>query len=181
MTSRRVRLSKRLSYHLRHDPGAIGLDLDRHGWGRVDQLLDALERHGVAADRGALVDVVRHGDKPRFELSADGAHIRARYGHSIPIESGDAPIAPPPVLYHGTAERVVATILAQGLAPMGRRQVHLSDDVPTARQVGARHGRAVVLAVDAAAMVRDGATFRRPAAGVWLVDRVPPRYVRRLA
>jgi putative RNA 2'-phosphotransferase len=40
--------------------------------------------------------------------------------------------------------------------------------------VGARHGRPVVLRVDAEGMARDGAVFTRSANGVWLVDAVPP-------
>jgi putative RNA 2'-phosphotransferase len=55
--------------------------------------------------------------------------------------------------------------------------VHLSPDVATARTVGGRRGRPVVLRVDAAAMVADGLLFSRSANGVWLTDSVPPRYV----
>jgi putative RNA 2'-phosphotransferase len=55
--------------------------------------------------------------------------------------------------------------------------VHLSPDEATARRVGARHGRPVVLRVDAEGMARDGAVFTRSANGVWLVDAVPPAFL----
>jgi putative RNA 2'-phosphotransferase len=56
--------------------------------------------------------------------------------------------------------------------------VHLSADVATARRVGRRRGRPVVLRVDATGMVADGATFTRSDNGLWLVDAVPPRFLR---
>ena len=52
--------------------------------------------------------------------------------------------------------------------------MHLSADVETARRVGGRRGRPVVLRVDATALAADGVTFTRSANGVWLVDAVPP-------
>jgi putative RNA 2'-phosphotransferase len=62
---------------------------------------------------------------------------------------------------------------------MARHHVHLSATAETARVVGARHGRPVVLVVDAAGMSRAGIPFYRSANGVWLVDHVPPRYLRK--
>ena len=49
-----------------------------------------------------------------------------------------------------------------------------------ARRVGARRGRPVVLEVDARVRRRDGHDFYLSENGVWLVERVPPRYLRRL-
>ena len=62
---------------------------------------------------------------------------------------------------------------------MQRQHVHLSADEATAATVGRRHGRPVVLAVDAAAMVTGGHSFFRSENGVWLVDRVPVAYLRK--
>jgi putative RNA 2'-phosphotransferase len=61
---------------------------------------------------------------------------------------------------------------------MGRHDVHLSAEPETARRVGARRGTPVVLAVDAAAMVMAGHSFRVSANDVWLVSAVPPQYLR---
>ena len=59
-----------------------------------------------------------------------------------------------------------------------RHHVHLSGDEPTARRVGQRRGKPVVLVVEAGRMHRDGHAFYRSANGVWLTDSVPPEYLR---
>lgn len=174
-----VRLSKRLSYVLRHAPDSVGISLDAAGWVDIADLLAALARHGRPVSRAELVDVVARNDKQRFAIDATGSRIRASQGHSVPVDLGYPAAEPPAELFHGTVERSVPAILAEGLRAGNRHAVHLSPDVGTARRVGARRGRPVVLRVDAAAMVRDGADFTRSANGVWLVDAVPPRYLRR--
>ena len=74
----------------------------------------------------------------------------------------------------------VASIVESGLDKRKRHHVHLSADRETAVKVGSRHGRPVVFAVDAAAMVAAGFMFWRSQNGVWLADRVPPQYLQRL-
>ncbi|MGI9599046.1 MAG: RNA 2'-phosphotransferase, partial [Acidimicrobiales bacterium] len=115
--------------------------------------------------------------KQRFALSADGARIRANQGHSIVVDLDLSPIAPPPVLFHGTATRFLDAILTDGLQPGDRNHVHLSGDVETATAVGRRHGTATVLTVDSETMHRHGRTFFRSENGVWLTDSVPARYL----
>jgi len=63
---------------------------------------------------------------------------------------------------------------------MSRQHVHLSADIPTAVAVGKRHGRPLVFAIDTMSMARDGFVFFRSANGVWLIDHVPPQYLREL-
>jgi putative RNA 2'-phosphotransferase len=169
-----VRVSKRLSHVLRHHPDSVGLTLDEHGWVAVDELLAALH-----LTRAELDEVVAGNDKKRFALDDGGTRIRASQGHSVPVDLGHAPAVPPGELFHGTVERFLPSILAEGLRPGNRHAVHLSTDRETAERVGARRGRPVVLLVDAAAMSRDGVVFTRSDNGVWLVDAVPPRYLTR--
>jgi putative RNA 2'-phosphotransferase len=167
-----VRRSKRLSSVLRHAPDRVGLTLDAAGWVDVDALLAAL-----GWTRAELERVVATNDKRRFALDGTGTRIRASQGHSVAVDLGYAAQPPPPVLFHGTAERNLPAIEAEGLRPGRRHAVHLSPDEATARRVGARHGRPVVLRVDAEGMARDGAVFTRSANGVWLVDAVPPAFL----
>jgi putative RNA 2'-phosphotransferase len=174
-----VRVGKRLSYVLRHRPDSVGLALDEAGWVDVDALLAALATSGLPLTRAELEQVVGADDKDRFALDGTGTRIRASQGHSVAVELGYAPRTPPPLLFHGTVERNLPAIRAEGLRPGNRHAVHLSPDAGTARRVGARRGRPVVLRVDAAAMAADGAVFTRSANGVWLVDAVPPRYLDR--
>jgi putative RNA 2'-phosphotransferase len=175
-----VRASKRLSFVLRHRPDSVGLALDDAGWVDVDALLGALAAHGLRLTRAELEHVVATNDKRRFAFDATGRRIRASQGHSVAVALGYAPADPPAELFHGTVERFLPAILAEGLRPGNRHAVHLSADVDTARAVGARRGRPVVLRVDAAAMAAEGAEFSRSANGVWLVAAVPARHLARL-
>ena len=170
-------MSKRLSYVLRHRPESVGLTLDDAGWVDVDALLSALAAHGLTLTRADLEDVVATNDKRRFAFDGSGARIRASQGHSVGVDLGYAAQTPPAALFHGTVERFVPVILAEGLRPGRRHAVHLSPDVATARTVGARRGTPVVLRVDAAAMAADGHPFTRSANGVWLTDAVPPTFL----
>ncbi|WP_280724996.1 RNA 2'-phosphotransferase [Kitasatospora sp. MAA4] len=174
-----VKTSKRLSKVLRHDPGALGLTLDEGGWVRVDTLLAAFAERGGRLTRAELDHVVETNNKRRFAYSEDGLRIRASQGHTVEVDLGLAATEPPPVLFHGTAQSSVAAIFRDGLRPMARQDVHLSAETETATRVGARHGRPVVLRVDAAAMAADGHEFRVSANGVWLTDAVPPQYLSR--
>lgn len=176
MTDELVRRSRTLAYVLRHHPEEVGLTLDAGGWVEVDVLLAALVAHGHALTPDDLRRLAAPtSGKRRFELHE--GRVRAAQGHSVAVDLGLEPIAPPPRLFHGTATRFLDRILAVGLRPMSRHHVHLSADRETATAVGARHGRVVVLTVDAAALHADGGTFYRATNGVWLVDAVPPRYL----
>lgn len=176
---RTVRLSKQLSYHLRHAPERIGIELDPAGWVDVDVLLAALATHGKAMTRAELDRVVAENDKQRFAFDSTGTRIRANQGHSVPVDLDLPPATPPDLLYHGTVGTSVAAIMRDGLRPMSRHDVHLSPDVQTATKVGARRGTPVVLTVAAGRMARDGHEFRVSANGVWLVAAVPPDYISR--
>lgn len=123
-----------------------------------------------------LEEVVANSDKQRFALDATGSKIRANQGHSVPVELQLLPQVPPPILYHGTSTRSIVVILEQGLLKMRCHHVHLSSDVETAHRVGKRHGSPVVLRVDAASMYQAGYVFYCSDNGVWLTDRVPPRF-----
>ena len=175
--SRRRNVSKFLSYVLRHNPDTIGIELDEAGWVDVNELLAGCERNGRHLTREELAEVVATNDKQRFAFSQDGRSIRASQGHSIPVDLGYAPTPPPAVLYHGTVEGNLPAITREGITKGDRHAVHLSPDRETAAKVGSRHGRPVVLEIDAAAMHADGHRFYLSANGVWLTEHVPPAYV----
>jgi len=177
---RRIHISKFISKHLRHEPEAIGLVLEPGGWVPIDDLLAAAARAGCPFTRDELQHVVSACDKQRFALDETGTRVRANQGHSTNVELDLEPATPPAELYHGTAERWLDAILREGLLKMARHHVHLSSDTATARRVGSRHGKPVILVIDSAGMVADGHTFFRSANGVWLVERVPAQYLRLL-
>jgi putative RNA 2'-phosphotransferase len=171
-----VRLSKRLAWALRHDPAGAGLTLDAEGWAAVPEVL---ERLGLT--RARLDAIVEGNDKRRFAVrtGTDGVpRIRAVQGHSVTVELGLSPVDPPAVLFHGTPEANLPSILATGLERRRRQQVHLSADERTAYAVGRRRRtRPVVLRVDAAGMAAAGHLFYRSENGVWLTDHVPPAFL----
>ena len=177
MSKSQSRLSRTLSLVLRHDPGVIGLILDGHGWARIDELLDCLNRKGKRVDRDLLEKIVAESDKQRFRISKDGKRLRANQGHSILIELNFEEKDPPQWLYHGTASRFMNAIEREGLQKQSRHHVQLSGDKDTARKAGARHGKPVVLEVAAQLMVSHGHQFFQSENGVWLVDEVPPDYL----
>lgn len=175
---RTVTVSKYLSKHLRHAPEAIGITLEPNGWVGVDDLLAATARHGFPITREELEEVVRGSDKQRFALDPTGTKLKANQGHSTEVELHFTAAAPPAVLYHGSVERNVESILATGLDKGRRHHVHLSKDIATATTVGSRRGEAIIFVVDAARMAADGLPFWVSDNGVWLADAVPPQYLR---
>ena len=175
-----IRLSKFLSKHLRHAPAAIGLTLAEGGWVAVLDLLAACAAHGHPLSRAELESLVADSDKQRFAFDASGTRIRAQQGHSVEVDLQLTPAEPPAVLYHGTVAAALPAIWREGLQKMSRHHVHLSPDVETARRVGSRRGRPVLLVVEAAALHAAGSVFYQSGNGVWLVDSVPPAYLREL-
>ncbi|MGC9104592.1 MAG: RNA 2'-phosphotransferase [Candidatus Methanodesulfokora sp.] len=175
----REKLSRLLTYILRHNPSAIGMKLDESGFS--DITVDEIARR-ISARRGYewvkpehISAVVKTDDKGRFEI-AEG-RMRATYGHSIDVNAG-VPVRDVKVLYHGTTLRAWRRIKDEGIRPGKRRFVHLSSSVEDAIDVARRHGKdVVVLEIDAEAMIRDGYEIRRAGRGIYLVRKVPPKYI----
>lgn len=180
MERRLVTVSKFLAKHLRHDPAALGLVLQPGGWVSVDEILAASQKIGFPISFDELVECVETNDKRRFAFNETGDLIRANQGHSVEVDLQLEERVPPDVLYHGTVERFLASIMAEGLIKGKRHHVHLSRDVETARKVGARRGRPVILQVAAEQMRVEGHKFFVSANGVWLTDAVPASYLTRL-
>ena len=179
MTDREKKyMSKFLSLILRHKPEAAGITLDANGWADVDALLKGMNaKRDVPITLDAIKEVVSTNDKKRFAFNGDFSKIRANQGHSINVDVELKEARPPAVLYHGTAERRVKSIIEDGLKPQDRIHVHLSTDKETAEKVGRRHGHPAILVVQAGRMHDDGFRFYLSENGVWLTDSVPPVYI----
>jgi putative RNA 2'-phosphotransferase len=180
MDRRLVTVSKFLAKHLRHAPDALGLTLQPGGWVSVDDLLAASARAGFAISYDELIECVETNDKRRFSFDDSGDLIRANQGHSVEVDLLLEEKEPPEVLYHGTVERFLASIMTEGLHKGRRHHVHLSKDTDTARKVGARRGRPVILRVDARTMHQQGFKFFLSTNGVWLTDSVPVAFLMRM-
>jgi len=172
-----VKTSKLLSLILRHEPERVGLKLDSAGWVSVNELLEAMNRHGISLTLDELKHVVATNDKKRFAFSDGGQRIRASQGHSVEVDLQYQVEVPPEFLYHGTPQKFVESIRTSGLNKGERHDVHLSMDSATATKVGERRGKSVVLKIRAGQMHRAGHVFRRSANNVWLVDLVPGEFI----
>ncbi len=168
--------SKFISLILRHKPEAAGIALDEHGWADVRKLIAGVNRTRPLTME-QLETIVRTDSKQRYSFNADHTLIRANQGHSIPVDVELKKTAPPAVLYHGTGAKYVPSVKKEGLLPQSRLYVHLSSDVPTALNVGRRHGKPVVFRIDAGKMAEDGYDFFLSVNGVWLTKHVPVRYM----
>ncbi|MDR1794209.1 MAG: RNA 2'-phosphotransferase [Erysipelotrichaceae bacterium] len=172
-----VRLSKLLSLVLRHQPEKLGIEIDAQGYTDVEILLYKMQSAGWQIDREILDEVVSTNNKQRFAYDSTGTKIRASQGHSLHVDLKYEPVIPPAVLYHGTGEKSLASILANGLSKRSRQHVHLCADIKTAIQVGKRHGPPVVLIVQAKRMHENGYRFYLSDNGVWLTDFVGPEHL----
>lgn len=183
--TRRTRLSKFLSGALRHFPGDAGIELDDRGFTDYDDLVAAATDRYDWLHPEHVEAVVATDPKGRFEWTAtdpdtekpDG-RVRAAYGHSVDVdlESTNAPV--PDRLYHGTAPENVASILEEGLRPMARQHVHLSDSPEAARRVARRHTEEpVMLAIDAAGLLEDGHRVAKRGRDTYTTEWVPPSYL----
>ena len=174
-----VKLSKDISYALRHAPQKYGLELDSEGNVPAEKLLEALNGRGRYERTVTAEDierVIETSDKKRFEIK-DGL-IRALYGHSVAERISKDDIEPPDILYHGTAHKALGAIMDEGLKPMGRQYVHLSADTDTAVQVGRRRDKMpVILKISARKAYNNGIRFYRGNEKVILCDLVPPQYI----
>ena len=172
------KLSKIVSYALRHAPWEYELELDGEGWVEIEQLLTALryDTEWKEITENELSKMIEVSDKKRHEI-LDGK-IRALYGHSVPQKILKESSTPPSILYHGTKRHLVQQILSEGIQPMGRQYVHLSVDIETAEIVGKRKDSdPVILQIQAEQAFNEGIQFYQGNNIVWLADHIPHKYI----
>lgn len=176
-----TKLSVYISYLLRHQPEAIGLAMDKHGWASVTELTEKINEAGrYHITRPILDEIVRTDKKGRFCYSEDGSMIKACQGHSISWVEPELTFGQPPeYLYHGTTEESWQKIRESGcISRMGRHAVHMQAEEAKAWLSAKRwHRTPVVLKIDAAAMYSDGAAFGVSDNGVWCAESVPVDYI----
>lgn len=170
-----VKTSRYISLILRHKPQVIGAKLDNEGWCNVDILLK-----GCNISLNDLERIVREDNKGRYSFNDDKTMIRANQGHSssVNVNLKFKQIIPPDILYHGTSNKHLKSILNTGLNKGARCHVHLADNIKIAEQVGARRkGEVVILSINCKQMIKDGYVFYLSDNNVWLCDNIPPKYL----
>ena len=171
------KLSKFLSFVLRHNPQSIGLTLDVNGWADLDELIEK-SKTKIVLTQILIEEVVIQNDKQRFIIKNN--KIRANQGHSIQVDLELKGVTPPDILYHGTATKFIVSIMREGLSKQNRQHVHLSKDIQTASIVGLRHGKLVMLEVDSKKMFEEGFEFYLSENGVWLTNSVGVKFLKEI-
>lgn len=177
-----VKVSRHLACLLRHAPELADLDMDRHGWVAVRQLIENVNARGEYHLTPELLrEIVDTDNKGRYRISPDGVRIKACQGHSIPWVEPELEVrVPPEYLYHGTTAEALQEIMAGGaIERMSRHAVHLQADFGPAWQSAARRRKKtpVVLKIAAGEMHRSGAEFSISENGVWFCQRIPTAYI----
>jgi putative RNA 2'-phosphotransferase len=167
------KLSKFISYVLRHHPQILNITMDEQGWVSVVKLLENL--NGVSLDR--LENIVTENNKKRFAFNDDKTRIRASQGHSIEIDLAYSPVEPPEFLFHGTAVQNIDSIKKSGIVKGERHHVHLSSDKETARSVGKRPGKPIILIIQSKVMHEAGYQIFVSENDVWLTEFVPVAFI----
>lgn len=163
-----VRLSKALSFVLRHGATKLGLQLGADGFLYVDEILSLPQYR--AYTQGDVLRVVENSNKQRFAVRshpADGRlQIRANQGHSLQVE--DLELIPitkdtglPDIVVHGTYLRHWPSIKSQGLSRMSRMHIHLAPGLPAADEVisGMRNSCDLAVFIDLPKALSDGLKF----------------------
>lgn len=174
-------LRRLLTRILRHDPASHAVRLTEKGWAELDSIVAAVNRRRrllrlwqpwTEDDLLAFVATERE----RFEIR--NGSVRARYGHSLPIDLGTIRL-PPERLYHGTSSDYLGAIRMLGLRAYSRHDVHLTSDIDYAAKIAETHaGTSVTLGIRAGEACRQGGmSFRQATEHVWLIRRLPVDYI----
>lgn len=173
MVGNRKKISKYMTYLLRHEPS--GLDVSNEGFVEMSSLLEKLRDRWPDITKSHVREVVERDPKGRYEIKE--GKIRARYGHSIDVQP-TLNEATADVLYHGTTSQAAQNILEEGLKSRGRQKVHLSATVEDAMEVGKRRTRnPVILRVNVEKAQSEGINVERASDKVFVADYIPPRFI----
>lgn len=174
------RLSKFLSFLLRHGADEFHLALDEQGFADFDKVWAIVQRRYRGKFSKEDLEPILAGEldgKKRLEL-VDG-QIRAIYGHNRRVKQvAYEPAEPPAILYHGTHAHVIEKIQESGLLPMERQYVHLSVDQERAFTVARRYTRdPIMLEVRAQEAQAAGHVFFQPDNNHFLCEAIPAEFI----
>lgn len=165
-----IRVSKYLSYLLRHGAEKSNLNISKTGFVSVNQIISLPQSRNYKLDEETIRKIVDTNDKKRFELSKSENGellIRACQGHSIKnldetqmmteiIDANEYPI-----IVHGTYFVNWNKIKIEGLKTMNRNHVHFAIGYPQDQQVisGMRKSCEIFIEIDMHKAIHDGIKF----------------------
>jgi putative RNA 2'-phosphotransferase len=169
------RISRFLTYLLRHRPKEYPLVFDKRGFVEWRDVVEFVQERFYDATEDDIRAVVIDSEKKRFELQGD--KVRATYGHSFRVDLGEDVVEPPAQLYYGTARDLAQSMLRNGLKPRDRQYVHLSVSAEEAESVARRHDpNPAIIVVDAQAAHDEGIQFHS-SGPLYLVEAVPAKFL----
>ncbi|XP_042862520.1 tRNA 2'-phosphotransferase 1-like isoform X2 [Penaeus japonicus] len=134
MGDHKVKVSKALSWLLRHGAAKEGLELLPGGWAKLDDVLKRPKFKRVTLQD--IKEIVASCPKQRFGLKEDSGvyYIKANQGHSIQVEDPELTEVTledgVPEVVHGTYYRHWPSIREQGLSRMNRTHIHFAPGLP---------------------------------------------------
>lgn len=163
---------KYLAYILRHGfTKMTGHDLPDGGWVHMCVLTE------LGINRNDIINILKSDNKTRFEMN--GECIRAIQGHSIDTNIEYDSKTPPDILFHGTTVGAWMDIKNEGLSKMKRHDVHMTESFILADLNAKRWGGVpLILSIDCRSMENDGYIFKKSLNDVWLIEHVPPKYLK---
>jgi putative RNA 2'-phosphotransferase len=168
------RLSRFLTFLLRHQPKDYPLAIDREGFAPWQEVVDMVQERFYDVTEEQIRSLIAGAEKKRFEMRGD--KVRATYGHSFPVDLSGVAAEPPAELYFGAAHDLAQSMLHSGLTPRDRQYVHLSVTAEEAESVAKRHYPApAIIVVDAQAAHAEGIQFYE-SGPLFLVEQVPARF-----
>jgi len=169
------RLSRFLTFLLRHKPRDYPLAFDREGFAPWQEVVDMVQERFYDVTEEQIRSLIDGAEKKRFELRGD--QVRATYGHSFPVDLGATEAEPPAELYFGAARDLAESMLHSGLKPRDRQYVHLSVTAEEAESVARRHDPSpAILVIDAQAAHAEGIRFYE-SGPLFLVEQVPAKFL----
>ncbi|WP_339850357.1 RNA 2'-phosphotransferase [uncultured Dokdonia sp.] len=177
MSENQEKISKLISYWLRHKPEDGNIQLDQFGWAEMKSVITALNSKRFELTENQLIELNDSFDKVRWEIDSEKKRIKATHGHSISIEQELNSELPNKILFHGTASKNIAGIIKNGLLSGQRQYVHLSEDIEMASKVGKRHGKPFLIEINTTELIENGWEFFKTQQNVWLTKNIPSKYL----
>lgn len=167
--SQEVKISKYLSYLLRHGAKEKNLQMSIDGFVEVNSILNLQQSKSYKISLEIIKKIVETNDKRRFEIKTEDGKIfiRACQGHSIKDLDETKmmrEITNPeefPVVVHGTYSKNWEIIKSEGLKVMNRNHVHFAPGYPKDDQVisGMRSTCDVFIELDIRMALSEGIKF----------------------
>ncbi len=174
------KLGRTMAGVLRHFPERYGLKMDKHGWVDLEEFINEVrkkQRRFRWLKPHHILAIIDTDPKGRYQFR-DGM-IRATYAHSVDVELDLPTRGTPDFLYYPTTKEEKDVLVETGLMPSDRKLVHLSRTIESAIIAGkVRDPEPMIFEVNTKAMVEAGMVIKKAGNTVFVVEAVPPEYLR---